>query len=308
MLGVVTVLIAIEASSQIVSFVESPAEKSATSSTSEKGEQPPVFQFSGVAGLNVFTESSLKNATGAIQGEFNIVDHVRTLDSQKYKLGGMIKIMTAYNFNAEVGKTDRDSIILSDVLFAERSKNAFEIMFRSDLMRWFGRNTFLDRPHPTFASDEAISYHSLIPTFSFGYARWNFSEDIIGEDSLGQKPLLYADRLHATSWEFGLEAWHSIKQKNNHVGVMLSGHFGGRHISQGSLPVFNELFKNAVMEERALRDVFNYWGATVAIQVNKTRLSFTYQDLWNDDGIVDLRASGGIFLMKITTVADFVKL
>ncbi|MBL7945786.1 MAG: hypothetical protein JNN32_06935 [Flavobacteriales bacterium] len=227
---------------------------------------------------------------------------------------GLVDLEVTYNFNSNVELFNRDTLRLSDLLFYQRSRNAFDIRARTDILRWFTWSYTSDNPHKRTPDSSWEVNYRLCPFLSYSYARWNFNEDIIPLDSTDGPRLIDADRIQAIQWSTGLEAWYTArdKSKGNTLGLFIAASFHQRRITDGSQPVYEALLNDAANTAQGytIPRTINYWTAEIGLQINKTRFSFSYSDpmLNVSAAIADQRVTGGVYLLRISTIANFMNI
>jgi hypothetical protein len=268
----------------------------------------PDLRISGIGSLNQVTDSADNAASANVLAEFNLIN---------FKIGGntiekALRFNMNFNVNAELGQQPRDSVFLSQVFFPDRSRIGFGAGIGTDMWRFITTGWTdaysQDKVH-IIEQDKKFSYLRVEPALEYSYARWNLrSTDIVQAPDTLTLPdtVSVLERIQTSQWNFGFRIWYTMHSGDNTFGFMLYPHVRSQTISDATMPVFSEVFREKVNGDKVPQSL-TFWGLTAALQLNKVQFSFTYSELGQQAWINDNNVSGGVFLLKVSVVSDLLQ-
>lgn len=286
------------------------AEKFSFDATKSLGlsEQIPNLRISGIGSLSQITDSADNGASANILAEFNLLD----FKVNQVPMKNMLRLYLNFNVNAELNTTDRDSLRLSDIYFPDRSSVGFGAGVSTDLWRyiaaWNSGTYSVDKVHRLDNNDKH-DYFRMEPVIEYSYSRWNLRSQYIlnlGDSLLPPDTVLSIDRIQTSQWNVGVRCWYTMSSGDNVFGFLLYPHVRWQTVTDATLPVYIDLFRSKSATDVTPQSL-SFMGMTIGLQINKVQFTFTYNELAQQVLINDRDVSGGVFLIKVTVVSDFLQ-
>lgn len=293
----------------------------------------PFFRLSGIASLSDLAGLGEPGATGKVLGEFNLFDTP--------KKPGLVNFSLEYNIGADLTIQDRDSVPLANMFIQDKSRQAFQAGLSFDLLRigrvadrdgagkkirptgatWQSRNAArramrsarplragtMDRVQiATRGGKQGQTYFRITPSLDYAYSGWRLKSAVIGADTVNPDTSFVIDRIQTSQWFFGFKMWYTVIRDDNTFGIQLYPFVRTQIVSDATYPEFSEIFRGAAANGTEVPQHLDFWGVTLGLQLNKFRVSFTYHDLLNAKSITDRNVTGGVFLISVSTIANFI--
>jgi hypothetical protein len=255
----------------------------------DKSTLIPYFAISGLGSISS-TSDQIKNVDPAANIGCNI-------SLQKYRAW---TFYLNYNIGTNIDTTSKDSLSLPGIFFPDKSKSGFTAGLSFDIFRIFNLCYKKDSGIPTLRnvrkiddSDSKFYYYTLEPYFEYSYTRRTLKQD----------SSIIIPRIETSTEILGLKLTGNIVLDKNSFAIALNPYLKFVNITDATFNTYNGLFltkNNNVQLPHSVR----FLGLNINLQINKTILGFTYEDLLNKK-IFDNNVWGGVFTLKAVIAADF---
>jgi len=229
----------------------------------DKSSSIPYFAISGLGSI-----SSTSDQIKSVDPAANIACNISLQKNRAWVL------YLNYNIGTNIDTTSKDSLSLPAIFFPDKSKSGFTAGLSFDVFRLLGKYKYdsgiatLRNVRKIDNSDSKFYYYTLEPYYEYSYTRRTLKAD----------SAVIVPRIETSTHVIGIRLTGNIVLDKNSFSIVLNPYLKFITVTNGTFNTYNGLFltKNNNVQ---LPHSVSFFGANVNLQINKTILGFTYENL-----------------------------